>query len=179
MLTTMSHTKRAVLVFILYVVVVTFAGWSLVSLAAQAQPEADDSADGGNPARSTADPPVGEADTGSERGPDASESPSDGEDDGTLVVLGKGDTAPSSGILVSGSRFGDLKMAELKVNDAEYRARTEKQTREDLTVVLQSCLQAEDDEGGFFTSFWGGVAIGVSAAIVVGWLGYKIMDQGD
>lgn len=177
MLGTMSHTKKAALVFLLYAAMVTLGSWTLLAMSARAQPTTDDSTDAVTDAGPTAALDVREVETGPESGSDRPETSPSGEDDGLLVVVGKGDTAPFSGLLLRDKRFAELKLAELRVDNAEYEAKTEKQTREKLEVVLDSCLQDEDSGGGFFDSFWGGMAVGVGAAILVGWLGYKILDE--
>jgi len=167
MLGTMSHAKRAALVLLLYVVVTTLASWSILAMSARAQPAA-----GGEPAAGV------EADGGSAatEAPGGPRTPAAGGGDGPLVVVARGDTAPFGGLLLRDERYAELKDAELLVNDAEFRARQAARAQADLEKVLSACLQVEE-ESFFGPSFWIGTAVGVVAAVAVGWLGFKILDD--
>lgn len=175
MLNTMSHTKRAIMVFILYVTMVSLGGWTLVTMAAHAQPM--------DPVEATSEPSgapgaAADADSDRETPSDAPLSSPSAPAGGKLVLVVRGDTAPFTGLLLHDFRYAELKSAELRVNDAEATAKQEKRTREDLETVLNACLLVEKvDEGGL--GFWAGMAIGVGSAILVGWLGYEIIGKGD
>ena len=109
--------------------------------------------------------------------PGASETPALPGASSALTVINAGDLAPFSGLLLSDERYAALKMAELEKTDAEFRAEQERRTRADLQVVLDSCLLLDEEDGGeWYETFWAGAVFGVGAAILVGWLGYKVIE---
>lgn len=172
MFATRSHTRKVILVFLLHLCAVTLGSWVLLAFSAHAQPaEAAASAETATAtdadSESTPMPPPGAPRSGVSVA-----------DDESPVLVVRGDVAPFTGLLLRDTRFAALKAVELRVNDAEYRAKQEKRTREDMEKVMNACLRTESSGGGgFFDSFWGGMAIGVGAAILVGWLGYEILDR--
>jgi hypothetical protein len=94
-----------------------------------------------------------------------------------LTVINAGDVAPFSGLLLSDERYAVLKLAELERSDAEFRVEQERRARKDLQVVLDSCLLLDEEDGGeWYETFWAGAVFGVGAAILVGWLGYKVIE---
>lgn len=88
--------------------------------------------------------------------------------DPPTTVLEIGEPAPFSGLLLSELRFTKLTASEITLKSVGLKLRSEQRANKDLKVVLESCLQ---DEGTWYTSFWAGAAVGVAAAILVGWLG--------
>lgn len=176
MLATMSHTKKAALVLLLYVLLVTAGSWTLLALSAHAQPApapAEEPAEAAPAAQPDAD-----SDSGTAGGRGQPVSPPADDRDGLLTVVGKGDTAPFGGLLLKDQRYAELKHAELTMVDAEFRASQAERTQADLEKVLSACLEVEE-QSFFGPSFWIGTAVGIVTAVAVGWLGYKILDEGD